>query len=124
MTPEPFPVEDVRSTESSPASAGRSGRILNVTGRFLGSMALITCIVITPLTVFWWIGTGGSFHRGCSDVSDLFNVIGFGLQVTAALTIAVGVLALLLGCQKRGSIALCVAIPILVSFQLASGGVC
>ncbi len=99
-------------------------RVRLLLGRFVASMALIASIVTAPTTAFWWISTGGLFARGCSEIADFFNMIGYGLELSAALTIALGVFALILGTRKRGMIALYVAIPILLSFAFASHGVC
>ena len=99
-----------------------SARVL--VGRFVGSMALISSIVTAPMTVFWWMSTGGVFARGCSELMTFFNMIGYWLELSAALTIALGVFALLLGAKKRGMTSLYVSIPILTLFVFASHGVC
>lgn len=115
---------DDPSGDIASAPMRTQSRVLELLGLFVGSMALIVSTVIAPMTVLWWVSSGGRFDRGCSEFANILNVMGHLVEASAALTIALGILAMLLGRRRRGLIAVCVAASILVSFLFASGGVC
>ena len=68
--------------------------------RFVGSIAIVATVVLALTSSLWWFFTGGTFNRSCSDMANLFNQIGDWSSVAAVVTLALGILALILGSKK------------------------